>query len=83
MGYKTKLLKRGEAGQQCKKHMPIGFSGKYTSRVKQENNMNNNMNNNNNNNNNNMEKWAVSAMCQNHVSYFLSIKYYLVEHYYC
>ena len=30
MGYKTKLLKRGEAGQQCKKHTPIGFSRKYT-----------------------------------------------------
>ena len=30
MGYKTKILKRGEAGQQCKKHTPIGFSGKYT-----------------------------------------------------
>ena len=30
-------------------------------------NMNNNMNDMN--NNNNMEKWAVSAMCQNHVSY--------------
>ena len=29
-GYKTKLLKRGEAGQQCKKHTLIGFSGKYT-----------------------------------------------------
>ena len=29
-GYKTKLVKRGEAGQQCKKHMPIAFSGKYT-----------------------------------------------------
>ena len=29
-GYKTKLLKHGEAGQQCKKHTPIGFSGKYT-----------------------------------------------------
>ena len=28
-GYKTKLLKHGEAGQQCKKHTPIGFSGKY------------------------------------------------------
>ena len=30
MGYKTKLLKHGEAGQQCKKHAPIGFSGQYT-----------------------------------------------------
>ena len=29
-GYKTKLLKCGEAGQQCKKHTPIAFSGKYT-----------------------------------------------------
>ena len=29
-GYETKLLKRGEAGQQYKKHTPIGFSGKYT-----------------------------------------------------
>ena len=24
-----KRLKCGEAGQQCKKHTPIGFSGKY------------------------------------------------------
>ena len=30
MGYKTKLLKCEEAGQQRKKHMSIGFSGKYT-----------------------------------------------------
>ena len=64
MGYKTKLLKRGEAGQQCTKHTPIGFRGKYTIKfyaycVKQEN-----MNNYNYNNNNNMENWAVSAMCQ-------------------
>ena len=29
-GYKTKLLKHGEAGQRCKKHIPIGFSRKYT-----------------------------------------------------
>ena len=29
-GYKTKRLKCGEAGQQCKKHTPIGFSRKYT-----------------------------------------------------
>ena len=28
--YKTKLLKCGEAGQQCKKHTPISFSEKYT-----------------------------------------------------
>ena len=29
-GYKMKLLKHGEAGQQCKQHMSIGFSGKHT-----------------------------------------------------
>ena len=59
MGYKTKLLKHGEAGQYCKKHVPIGFSGKFqicTSCVKQKiiiSYMNNIM-----------EKWTVSAMCQ-------------------
>ena len=30
MDYKTKFLKHGEASQQCKKHTPIDFSGKYT-----------------------------------------------------
>ena len=49
----VKLLKCGETGQQCKKHTPIAFSGKYSqicaSRVKQENmNNNNNMSNYNN-----------------------------------
>ena len=29
-GYKMKFLKHGRAGQLCKKHTPIGFSGKYT-----------------------------------------------------
>ena len=28
-GYKTKLLKHVRAGQLCKMHMLIGFSGKY------------------------------------------------------
>ena len=28
-GNKTKLLKHVRAGQQCKRHTPIGFSGKY------------------------------------------------------
>ena len=28
-GYKMKLLKHEGAGQKCKKHIPIVFSGKY------------------------------------------------------
>ena len=31
MGYERKLLKHGVAGQQCKKHMPIGLVGNMLS----------------------------------------------------
>ena len=33
-GYKTKLLKHREAGQQCKKHTPIAFCGNTLSNLR-------------------------------------------------
>ena len=50
---KTKLLQHGKAGQQCKKHTPIGFSEKYAIKFALVGL-----------NKNNMEKWVVSAVCQ-------------------